>query len=148
MKLKDVIRSVQQNLPITMRMDKWLAENPNPVYSPEAIEFSRQVFTKEVGGQRDNRQPFRASAMGMCARRRIFSALGVAEAREIDAKLGNIFGTGNFLHLKWQMAGLTEGWLARAEMPIDMPHMHFGGTLDGRLYDGSGFEFKTIPTMG
>lgn len=131
-----------------MRMDKWLSDNPNPVYSPEAIEFSRQVFTKEVGGDRARKQPFRSSAMGMCQRRRIFAAAGVPEAKTVDAKLGNIFGTGNFLHLKWQMAGLTEGWLAQAEIPMDLPAMRFGGTLDGKLFDGSGFEFKTIHSMG
>ncbi len=148
MKLKDVIRSVQQDLPITMRMDKWLSDNPNPVYSDEAIEFSRKVFTKEVGGQRQRRMPIRSSAMGMCQRRRVFSALGVDEAKEIDAKLGNIFGTGNFLHLKWQMAGLTEGWLSEAEIPVELDHMKLGGTLDGRLDNGDGFEFKTIHSMG
>jgi hypothetical protein len=148
MKLKDIIRSVQNELPITMRMDKWLADNPNPKYSDEAVEFSRKVFTQEVGGSRSRRQPFRSSSMGFCSRRRIFSALGVDEASSIDAKLGNIFGTGNFLHLKWQMAGLTEGWLAEAEIPMDMPELRFGGTLDGKLFDGSGFEFKTIHSMG
>jgi hypothetical protein len=74
--------------------------------------------------------------------------LGINQVEQIDAKLANIFHTGNFLHLKWQMAGLTEGWLAQAEVSVDAPHLRFSGTLDGILFDGSGFEFKTINNYG
>lgn len=147
MKLKDIIRSVQQDLPITMRMDSWLTQ-PNPTYSQTALEFAQAALSHQVGGNRERKQPFRSSSMGFCQRRRLFTAAGVAEHGSIDSKLGNIFGTGNFLHLKWQMAGLTEGWLAEAEIPLDDPALRLGGTLDGKLFDGSGFEFKTIHTSG
>jgi hypothetical protein len=146
-KLKDIVRSVQQDLPITMRMDDWLTQ-PNPLYSDKAKTLASAVFNQELGGNRRRKQPFRSSSMGMCKRRRLFAGAGFAEHGAIDAKLGNIFGTGNFLHLKWQMAGLTEGWLSEAEIALDKPSVRFGGTLDGKLFDGSGFEFKTIHSAG
>lgn len=148
MKLKDVIRSVQQELPITARMDNWLHANPNPVYSERALQFAQQVLSQQVGGSSARAQPFRSSGIGLCVRRRLLAAAGVPEAGTIEAKLANIFATGAFLHLKWQMAGLTEGWLAKAEIRVDASHLYFGGTLDGILFDGSGFEFKTINSNG
>jgi hypothetical protein len=142
-KLKDVIRAVQQELPITPRMEAWLGANPNPVYSDRALQFAEQVLSQQVGGSAARAQPFRSSGVGLCVRRRLLSAAGVPEAGTIESKLANIFATGAFLHLKWQLAGLTEGWLAEAEVRVDAPHLYFGGTLDGLVYDGSGFEFKT-----
>lgn len=146
MKLSEIIRAVQTDLPITMRHERWLAANPNPVYSKDALEFAARALSGDF--QFRKRELFRSSSTGMCERRRIFAAMGVAEPERIDAKLANIFQTGNMLHLKWQLAGLTEGWLADAEIAVDHPDLRFSGTLDGILHDGSGFEFKTINSYG
>lgn len=142
MRLPDIVRAVQTDLPITMMHDVWLGKNAQPRYSEQAVEFGKRALTGEF--QSRKRMPFRASATGMCLRRRIFSALEVTEAKFIDSKLANIFHTGNFLHLKWQMAGLTAGWLTEAEVVADNPATKCSGTLDGIVHDGSGFEFKTI----
>lgn len=146
--LKELIKAAQAELPITVRYDRWISDNPNPVWSEEALKLASDVFTGKVGGHRKRKTLFRSSGAGMCQRRRMFSAMGVPEQKAIDSKLGNIFLTGNALHLKWQMAGLTSGWLSAAEVPIEREDLNFGGTLDGMLYDGTGFELKSINDRG
>lgn len=146
--LKDLIKAVKNDLPITVPYDRWISDNPNPVWSASALQLAQDVYTGKVGGHRKRKTLFRSSGAGTCPRRRMFSAIGVPEKLTIDGKLGNIFLTGNALHLKWQMAGLTAGWLAEAEVPKDREDLNFGGTLDGVLSDGSGFELKSINDRG
>jgi hypothetical protein len=67
---------------------------------------------------------------------------------EIDSRLAGIFSLGEFIHLRWQMAGLTEGWLSEAEVPLESSELMLGGTMDGVLHDGSGFELKSINSNG
>lgn len=146
--VRDMLQSADP-LVITQRQGRWLEENPNPVYSDEALEFAERVLASEVGGNRERTSNFRASALGSCARRQVYKAIDADGINNIDAKLANIFATGNFLHLKWQMQGLTEGWLLEAEIPAEAPYgFDFGGTLDGILYDYSLFEYKSINHRG
>jgi hypothetical protein len=147
--LKQLTRAAKSNLPVTIRHAAWLESNSNAKYSKEALEFAESALSQEVGGSRKrNTKIFRASGTGSCKRRRILALLGVPEKKRQDSGLSNIFHTGNFLHLKWQMAGISEGWLAQAEVPIESKEMPLGGTVDGILYEGSGFEFKTIYSFG
>lgn len=146
MKMTQMIRDAA--LPITSRHEMWMSKNPNPQYSQEALDFARLALGHEVGGNRKRSTSYRASGTGGCKRKQQFSALGYKGEVDIDATLANIFATGNFLHLKWQMSGLTEGWLSQAEVPMELPEYDFGGTLDGILWDGSLFEFKSINSRG
>ena len=146
--LRELIRASQDDLPITVRHERWLKTSHNPKYSDKAIEFARSVLAKEVGGGRSRITKFRGSGTGHCNRRRIFSALGMPEKDTIDSQLASIFHTGNFLHLKWQMAGLTEGWLVQAEIPVGLEELEIAGTMDGLIYDNSMFEFKSINANG
>lgn len=147
--LKNLIRAAQDSLPITIRHANWLENNSNAKYSEAALKFAADALAHDVGGARKRgKRLFRASAMGQCPRKRVLTFLGAPEKVEQDGKLSNIFHTGNFLHLKWQMAGLTEGWLAEAEVPAESQEYLLGGTMDGILYDGTGFEFKTINSNG
>ena len=135
-------------LPITTRHERWLAQG-DPVYSQAAIDHAVAVYTRTVGGQRAKRTPlFRASGAGQCLRKRMFSRLQVGERVHHDTRLQNIFNEGNAVHLRWQMAGLTEGWLSEAEVPADRPDLHIGTTLDGLLWDGSSWEHKSINDRG
>ena len=145
-KITEMIKGATK--PITMRHEKWLSDNPNPKYSKKALEFAAKVLKSDVGGNRERKSLFRSSAAGSCARKQVFSAQGIKGRNTIDSDLANIFATGNFLHLKWQMAGLTEGWLAVAELPVESKEYSFGGTLDGVIDDGSLFEFKSINPRG
>lgn len=145
--LKNLLRAAKNDLPITVRHERWLTKNTT-TYSPEALNFAAQALGNEVGGGRNRRRLFRASGMGGCLRQRVFTYLGVPGQKEITSGLSNIFHTGHFLHLKWQLAGLTEGWLSKAEVPVENEPLLLGGTMDGILYDDSGFEFKTINSWG
>lgn len=146
MNLKDMIKG--KDLVLSQRHERWLEENANPVYSEKALQFAQDVLSQDVGGSRSRSSSFRASALGSCGRRQVYKAMDTKGDTKIDAKLANIFATGNFLHLKWQMMGLTEGWLVEAEIPAESDTYDFGGTLDGILYDGSLFEFKSINDRG
>jgi hypothetical protein len=146
--LKGIIQAHQRELPVTMRMETWMTNNPNPKYSAKALEFAALQLDGVTGSSRLRKKMFRASAAGTCQRKQIFSILEMPKNEQIDSKLANIFATGNMLHLKWQLAGLTEGWLERAEVPVDRDDMNAGGTMDGILHTGGGFEFKTINSRG
>jgi hypothetical protein len=146
--LKDSVRAVQALLPITVRHEKWLTENSNPVYSDKALKFAQQQLAGVTGSQRLRKKMFRASSATTCPRAQVFKYIGMPVRAEVDSKLSNIFATGNFLHLKWQMQGLTEGWLEEAEVPVDRDDLNAGGTMDGILYTGGGLEFKSINDRG
>jgi len=146
--LKDSVRAVQNLLPVTVRHEKWLTHNSNPVYSDKALEFAADQLAGVTGSSRLRKRMFRASAATTCTRAQVFKWIGVPVRQDIDSKTAGIFATGNFMHLKWQMAGLTEGWLEEAEIPVDREDLHAGGTMDGVMYEGGGFEYKTINDRG
>jgi len=140
-KFKEQIRAVQQDLPITQRHDRWLLTNPNPVYSSEAVAFMQRQLTEP---QRDRSGSFSGSATSTCDRRQIFAYMGAPRADWKDSQTPNILHNGTFTHLRWQLAGLTEGWLKRAEVPVRLPQLNYKGGMDGVLFNDTGFEFKTI----
>lgn len=148
--LKNMIRAVQTDLPITMRMEKWLTENPSPVYSDLAVQHVNDFLTGKVGGNRANRKPhFRASGGGKCQRQRVLTRIGTQGLpQRFTSAQANIFSTGNMMHLKWQLAGLTEGWLNKAEVAFDREDIDLAGTADGVVHDGSLLEYKTINDNG
>jgi hypothetical protein len=143
-KLNDLLVAAQGDLPITMRHERWLANNANVAYPTQHLE---RAFEELAGGDRDRRQSFSASSAGDCQRRQIFSFIGVT-SKKVESETANIFHTGNFIHLKWQLAGLTEGWLVEIEVPLISEEFPLRGTMDGLVWDGSGFEFKTINDNG
>lgn len=146
--LKDLIKATQTGKPITLLHEKWLTSNHNPVYSPEALELARAVLSGEKGGARGRTLGLRASGTTTCGRKRLFDLNSYPAITDIDGLTANIFGTGNFLHLKWQMFGLTAGWLAEAEVPVENKKWGLSGTMDGIVYDNSIFEFKSINARG
>lgn len=149
MSLKSQIKAVNSGLPITVMHEKWVSENPEPVYSVQARAFATGQLAGITGSQRRRKRMFRASSTHTCKRRQVLAFIGhPARKEEITSTLGNIFATGNFMHLKWQMTGLTAGWLAEAEVPMDRDDLNAGGTADGVLYTGGGFEYKTINDRG
>lgn len=138
-------------LPITPRHERWLAlPESERDWSPAALELADKVFRREAGGKRMRSTRYRASDSGKCLRYRQFRAEGLPGVNSYDTRMSNIFITGDFYHLKWQMIGLTEGWLADAEVPYEDPRTvgMFGGTADGILFDGSLFELKSINSRG
>jgi len=145
-KLGQLMQAHQSELVVTPRHEAWLAKNANASYSDEAKEF----MAGEIGKpQRDRTKTFSASGAGVCPRRRQFEYLGITEGkRPIKTSLAQIFHNGTFMHLRWQMAGLTDGWMVKAEVPVVNPDLMLSGTLDGLSYKGTGIELKSINSNG
>ena len=83
------------------------------------------------------------SSLGTCPRRQVFAIRGYPVAHT-PLKSWPIHAlNGDFAHIRWQMAGLSAGWLKKAEVFRRSAVRNFSGTLDGVCADGSGFELKT-----
>jgi hypothetical protein len=134
-----------QALPITPRHRAWLA-NPTP-FTQEALDFAAW----ELGGNMPQRKRrlLRASGFGQCMRKRMFQWHRLEEP-PVTPILQDIFQTGSFLHLKWQMIGLTEGWMVSPEE--DFPNYEednlSGARIDGIDFTGALVEIKTINAYG
>lgn len=143
-KFNNLLMAVQQDLPITVRHEKWLSQHANVKYPDKHVQTIAKLL---VAGDRDRLHAFSSSSTGTCLRRQIFSYFG-KPARAVGSSTANIFHTGNFIHAKWQLAGLTEGWLKEIEVPVYSEQYNLKGTMDGILWDDSGFEFKSINSNG
>ena len=148
--LADLINASNNDLPVTMKHERWLLDGSK--VTKKAAKTAQQILSGELGSSRTREPLFRASSMGYCHRRQVFARIaskaGLVKREPQDGKLANIFLTGNFLHLKWQVAGLSAGYMSEVEVPVDRPEIGYGGTMDARLFDGSGFEYKSINSRG
>ena len=133
-------------LVISARHDKWMVKNGNPTYSLEALNFGVNELYKQRA-PRDRRGTVSASSMGSCRRRQQFTFIGLAEL-PYSPKTNAIFQNGTFTHIRWQMAGITEGWLKEAEVPVPQNQFRLSGTMDGILFEDSIVEFKSINSNG
>jgi hypothetical protein len=148
-KFKDLIRAINQDKPVTVRHESWLEKNADPKYSAEAIAFAAaELASSENSNNNSKTQMFRASGMNSCMRQRIFHRSGMEQQNPPNARTANIFHTGNFIHLKWQMAGMTEGWLVEPEVEMECADLQLRGHTDGVLYDDSLLEIKSINSRG
>lgn len=139
MKFSEVVKFNKPDLAISARHDAWLEQNPNPEYSPEAINFMLSQIGKP---DRVRRGTFSASSVGGCLRKQQFTFLGLPQI-DPSPRTSNIFHTGTAMHLRWQMAGLTEGWLVEAEIPVPENSIRISGTMDGIDYKGRIVELKS-----
>lgn len=145
MKLSKLIASIKADLPVTPRHEAWLAENPSAHYTEEAKSFLATEIGKK---QRDRSAAFSASGAMTCHRRRLFSFLGVPEQTRLDGRTVSIFHNGTFTHLRWQLAGISAGWLATPEHFAIHKDLRVKGSLDGILDTGEGLEIKSINSNG
>lgn len=144
MKFGELASHKREKLVISPRHDAWLVENGNPTYSEEAKAF----LAREIGKPDRKREgTFSASSLDSCGRQQQFKFLGLPQLR-LDPRTSGIFQNGTMMHLRWQMAGLTEGWLSQAEVPIEKNEHGLSGTMDGVNYDGSILELKSINSNG
>lgn len=143
MKFADVIRS-QQHLPsITPRHEQWMAKG-DPVYKDWVVEWAAKQL-RSTG--RVRRHSFSASSLGGCKRAQQLTWIGLP-GRGFGSQTMSIFGNGTFMHLRWQMEGLSEGWLDKAEEPVPENPLRLSGTMDGICHDGAIAEFKSINAYG
>lgn len=140
------IKKAQAELVVSPRHDVWLVNNPNPQYSTEALKFAQEQLYWQ-GHPRNRKGTVSASSLGSCRRRQQFTFLGLPEAKPAP-RTAQIFQNGTMMHIRWQMAGLTEGWLAQAEVPVGKNDLNLSGTIDGIADDDTIVEFKSINTDG
>lgn len=146
MKFSELNKYKTETLVVSPRHEKWMESNSNPVYSTDARIFSAHAMV-DMGRPRDRRGTISASSFGSCKRKQQFTFIGLPEIPP-SAKLAAIFQNGVFMHVRWQMAGLTAGWLASAEVPVGDNRYELSGTQDGIADDGTVVEFKSINSNG
>lgn len=144
MKLTQLLQAHQGGLVVTPVHEKWLAANPNAEYSPEAKSFLADQIGKPDRVRTNSLSP---SSAGKCLRRRQFEYLGLPR-RAFRTSLIQVLHNGTWVHLRWQAAGLTAGWLDEAEVPVIYRELMMVGTMDGRLIEGQGLEIKSINSNG
>jgi len=141
--LKELIRHAEagDDLIVTGPHVRWL----------ERLEHEKQPNLKAMAhvikvhlGQLKHERPgrFSPSSMGECARRLV---LGYAGAPQLPPDIDNqeMMDHGTSGHLKWQIEGLTLGYMTDAEVWVHDPELLSGGSIDATLVDGSIFELKT-----
>lgn len=144
MRFAETIKHTEPNLVVSKRHEAWLAENDRPVYNQRAMEFA---YSQLAGVDRVRKGTLSASSLGECQRYQQFVFIGMPKL-PMDAKNASKVQNGAMMHLRWQMEGLTEGWLRHAEVPVRSDAYHLMGTMDGVLYDGSILELKSINNNG
>lgn len=144
MKFSETLKMTDETLVVSRRHDAWLLANDHPRYSPLAVSFATKQFQST---DRVRRGTVSASSLGDCPRYQQFVFLGMPKLPP-DPQSVLRMHNGSMMHLRWQMAGLTEGWLTDAEVPVHHPELKLRGTMDGLLYDGSILELKSINSHG
>jgi hypothetical protein len=132
-------------LVISRRHEEFVTQNDaHPHYSRDALEFALGALSKP---DRVRKGTLSASSLGRCDREQQFVYLGMPK-QSPESKAAMRMQNGSFMHLRWQMEGLTEGWLREAEVPVvENPYL-LHGTMDGLLYEGSVLELKSINSNG
>jgi hypothetical protein len=144
-RFSETIKLSAEDLIVSHRHDAWVVRNDaHPVYTPRALAFAQHQMS---AGDRVREGTVSASALGECQRAQQFTYLGMRKLPP-DAKNAAKMQNGSFMHLRWQMEGLSEGWLAEAEVPVPTNKYRLAGTLDGVLYEGSVLELKSINMNG
>jgi hypothetical protein len=144
MKFSETIQHSDPHLVVSHRHEKWITGSDHPPYSQRAIDFAQAQLGKP---DRKREGTLSASSLGDCERYQQFVYLGMPKLLP-DAKGAARMANGTFMHLRWQMEGLTEGWLTFAEMPVGENEYHLSGTMDGILYDESVLELKSTNSNG
>jgi hypothetical protein len=144
MRFSETIKHTSPDLVVSKRHEAWLQVADERMYSQRAIDFAQSQLGKV---DRKRQGTISASSLGECERYQQFVYIGMPRL-PFDAKNMAKVQNGSFMHLRWQMEGLTEGWLRHAEVAVKSDAYHLMGTMDGVLYDGSILELKSINSNG
>lgn len=129
------------NLVVTGPHYEWM-ETPEDEQLPsrKAMAHVIRVLLRQFKHQRVGR--FSPSSMGECPRKVVFGYAGAPQEAP-DAELTEMADHGTMAHLRWQLEGLTMGYMDEGEVWVEDKDLLTGGSMDGRLVDGSIFELKT-----
>jgi len=134
------------NLPVTAWVDEWRKAGKH--ITDEAVDKVLAVMAADLksGRRSDGSKRFRPSMIGNpCPRAQVFSYYGAKQEPRVEA-WDEMADAGSWLHYKWQLEGLSAGWLTDIEVQIDLPNWYLRGSVDGRNADGSVLEIKTVGT--
>jgi hypothetical protein len=145
MRFSETVKHTDSGLVISARHEAWVTAHDHPQYSGRALKFAENQLAKP---DRLRKGTVSASSLGECPRKQQFTYLGMSKLPP-TAQNAMRRQNGNFVHLRWQMEGLTEGWLKAAEVAIRPLNSHgLSGTMDGVLYEESILEIKSINLNG
>jgi len=143
MSLKDALNraSSGDDRFITRAHMEWVHAGRN--YTEAAVErVLAQMRVDFLTSARSGEGRVRASMLhDPCLRKQQLSFNG-AQAAAVTPSLRAIFDIGTFAHYRWQLAGLSAGWLVDIEVKA-ITDYGAGGSLDGVTVRGYPFEFKT-----
>ena len=133
--------AAQGDLPVTAGVARW-NEAGRPI-TADALARVHQVMLADMGGRADGSGRIRPSSVGHpCTRHKLLSFLG-AERTEFEEGSLDIMEAGTWGHYRWQVRGLSGGWLTAIEEPAEDRSWLLKGSADGIISDGSLFELKT-----
>jgi hypothetical protein len=124
------------------RHDAWL-ERPESErgWSEQAIQFAYDALRGTFKHERSAR--ISPSSIGdECERVLLFGYAGAPKLAFPKANQEKM-DAGTFHHLRWQMEGMSAGYMTAGEVWTHSSALRCGGSADGRLDDGSLFELKT-----
>ena len=129
------------NLVVTGPHYEWLERlEHEQVPSARAMAFLIRAHLRQFKHDRTRR--ISPSSMGECPRRIMFDYAG-APALAFDDNSQEMMDHGTISHLKWQVEGLTMGYMAEAEHWVENTELMVGGSMDAVLADNSLFELKS-----
>lgn len=149
MTTSDYIRRVLDGQPqlrtdqfVARKMRSWLRSGA-PI-TAEAVDRVTVEMSRDTGGHRaDGGGRVRPSMIGKCVRAQAYSFLGTPVTRQINDTTQSLFLAGTFGHYRWQVAGLSAGFMSDIEVPVSIPEWRVSGQCDAQLSDASIFELKT-----
>lgn len=127
--------------PITTMLHFWDGQ-----YTQEAIDRVNEVMNADMltADRGDGGGRIRPSSIGdTCARKQLLSYHGY-RSDPFDRQTAAIAESGTFRHYRWQLLGLSMGWLKDIEVRTEYAPWLLAGSMDGVCIDDSVFEFKSV----
>lgn len=138
MKLAELAGYNANPLIVTERYEAFVREE-RP-FTQGALAFADKQLSSTP---RKRKGTFSASSLGSCLRQQQFTWLGMPEQPQSGQRVG-VLMNGDFVHLRLQMIGLSEGFLKQAEVRVGKNEYGLAGTLDGVTDTDDVFEAKSI----
>lgn len=139
MKFGNLAKAASSDRKVLNLYDQYLLDR-----DPKA-EAQQIQWIQHKNEQRNRVGTWSASAAGTCQRQQQFTFLGMPKKTPTPEQL-NIFFNGDYVHLRYQVAGLVAGWLTDVEVPLSFRTVR--GTADGLLVWGEVLEIKSINDRG
>ena len=140
MKLGTLVRETRDQEWLIPRFRKYLR---NRNVSVEA-EHAKAIIDRP---ERDRSIGWSASSAGSCLRAQLYRRRNAPSTKPDDRSMA-IFHEGHYVHMKHQAAGLTAGYLADVEVPVEIPDLNVQGTMDAKDSEGLITEIKSINPYG